>query len=150
MNEIFNSSFETGLRILLLLSSISPQAISIDRITAYDFITIYGKDFDVSNTNMHGDSNFNFSELAIKRSNCNEGVKEFVLKGLIDINQTDEGFSYQITPTGQSYVSSLSSEYAELYLATSSVVHKKYSDISDAKLMTLINQKAIKELRRKS
>ena len=48
MNEIFNSSFETGLRVLLLLSSIRPQAATIDRITAYDFTTIYGRDFGVS------------------------------------------------------------------------------------------------------
>lgn len=75
MNEIFNSSFETGLRVLLVLSSIQPKAATVDRIAAYDFITIYGRDFGVSHINLHGDSNYNFSELASKRASCNEGIK---------------------------------------------------------------------------
>ena len=116
MNEIFNSSFETGLRVLLVLSSIQPKTATIDRIAAYDFITIYGRDFGVSHINLHGDSNFNFSELASKRASCNEGIKEFVLNGLISINRTQEGFTYFLNDNGKKYVESLSSDYANQYL----------------------------------
>lgn len=150
MNEIFNSSFETGLRVLLLLSSIQPQAATIDRITAYDFITIYGRDFGVSKTNLHGDSNFNFSELASKRTNCNEGIKEFVLDGLISIKHTEEGFTYYLNQSGRKYVESLSSDYATQYLEISKEVHQKFSSVSDEEIIKLINKKAINELRRKS
>lgn len=150
MNEIFNSSFETGLRVLLLLSSIQPQAATIDRITAYDFITIYGRDFGVSKTNLHGDNNFNFSELASKRTNCNEGIKEFVLDGLISIKRTEEGFTYYLNQSGKKYVESLSSDYAAQYLEISQKVHQKFSSISDEEIINLINKKAINELRRES
>lgn len=150
MNKIFNSSFETGLRVLLLLSSIQPQAATVDRITAYDFITVYGKDFGVSEINLHGNSNFNFSELATKRANCNEGIKEFVLNGLISINRTDEGFTYFLNQTGKKYVSNLSSDYGEQYLAISKEVHRKFSALSDEDVVNLINKRAIKELRRKA
>ena len=88
MNEIFNSSFETGLRVLLVLSSIQLKAATVDRIAEYDFITIYGRDFGVSHINLHGDSNYNFSELASKRASCNEGIKEFVLSDLISIKRS--------------------------------------------------------------
>jgi hypothetical protein len=150
MNEIFNSSFETGLRVLLLLSSIRPQAATIDRITAYDFTTIYGRDFGVSKNNLHGDSNFNFSELASKRTNCNEGIKEFVLDGLISIKRTEEGFTYYLNQSGKKYVESLSSDYAAQYLEISQKVHQKFSSVSDEEIINLINKKAINELRRKS
>ena len=150
MNKIFNSSFETGLRVLLLLSSIQPQAATIDRITAYDFITIYGRDFGVSKTNLHGDSNFNFSELASKRINCNEGIKEFVLDGLISIKRTEEGFTYYLNQSGKKYVESLSSDYAAQYLEISQKVHQKFSSFSDEEIINLINKKAINELRRES
>lgn len=148
MNDLFNSSFETGLRVLLLLSSIQPQSATIDRIAAYDFMTIYGKNFGVSEINLHGDSNFNFSELASKRANCNEGIKEFVLDGLISINRTDEGFTYFLNSAGKKYVSNLSSDYAEQYLAISKKVHKKFSALSDEEVVNLINKRAIKDLRR--
>lgn len=150
MNELFNSSFETGLRVLLLLSSIQPQSATVDRIAAYDFMTVYGKDFGVSQINLHGDSNFNFSELASKRANCNEGIKEFVLNGLISINRTNVGFTYFLNPAGKKYVSSLSSDYAEQYLAISKEIHRKFSTLSDEEVVNHINKKAIKELRRKA
>lgn len=150
MNEIFNSSFETGLRVLLVLSSIQPKTATIDRIAAYDFITIYGRDFGVSHINLHGDSNFNFSELASKRARCNEGIKEFVLNGLISINRTQEGFTYFLNDNGKKYVESLSSDYANQYLEIIQKVHKKFAGTSDEGIINLINKKAIKELRRKA
>jgi len=150
MHEIFNSSFETGLRILLILSSIQPRAATIDRIAAYDFITIYGRNFDVSQVNLHGDSNYNFSELASKRTSCNEGIKEFVLNGLISINRTKEGFLYYLSPSGKKYVESLSSDYAVQYLAISKEVHTKFADTQDEEIINIINKKAITELRRKT
>lgn len=150
MNEIFNSSFETGLRVLLVLSSIQPKTATIDRIAAYDFITIYGRDFGVSHINLHGDSNFNFSELASKRASFNEGIKEFVLNGLISINRTQEGFTYFLNDKGKKYVESLSSDYANQYLEIIQKVHKKFAGTSDEGIINLINKKAIKELRRKA
>lgn len=148
MTEIFNTSFETGLRVLLLLSSIQPQAASVDRITAYDFITLYSKDFEISSSNLHGDNSFNFSELASKRAKCNEGIKEFILRGLIAIKQTDNGFTYYINPDGLKYVESLTSDYKKQYLEIISKVHEKYSASSDEEILNLINRKAISELRR--
>lgn len=150
MNDIFNSSFETGLRVLLVLSSIQPKTATVDRIAAYDFITIYGRDFDVSRVNLHGDSNYNFSELAAKRASCNEGIKEFVLNGLISINRSEEGFTYCLNDKGKKYVDSLSSDYSIQYLKIAKEVHKKFAESSDEEIIKLINRKAIKDLRRKA
>ena len=47
MNNIFNTSFEVSLRILIILNTVQTR-LSIDRITDLDFIAIYGKDFGVS------------------------------------------------------------------------------------------------------
>ena len=147
MNEIFNSSFETGLRVLLVLSSIQPKAATVDRIAAYDFITIYGRDFDVSHINLHGDSNYNFSELASKRASCNEGIKEFVLSGLISIKHSEEGFTYFLNDKGKNYVDSLSSDYVTQYLEIAKEVQRTFAESSDEEIVKLINCKAIKDLR---
>ena len=147
MNELFNTSFETGLRVLLLLSSIQPQAASVDRITAYDFITLYSKDFEISSSNLHGDNKYNFSELAYKRAKCNEGIKEFVLKGLIEVKQTQKGFTYYLSQAGQKYVEKLSSDYKTKYLEIIEKVAQKYTNKTDEEIINLINRKAISELR---
>lgn len=44
MNNIFNTSFEVSLRILIILNTVQTR-LSSDRITALDFIAIYGKLF---------------------------------------------------------------------------------------------------------
>lgn len=148
MNKIFNSPFEAGLRSLLVLYTIHPQTATVDRITAYDFITIYSSDFGITDQNLHGNNHFNFSELASKRNNCDQGLKEFALNGLISVHRNNHGFTYGINNTGKTYVESLSSDYAQQYLEIIMLVHDKFANTSDEDLLRLINQKAIEELRR--
>lgn len=148
MNNLFNTPFETGLRAMLILSVIPAKGITIDRIAAYDFITIYGKDFDVSEKNLHGDNNFNFSELSSKRKICAAGVKELVLDGLIVVQRSQNGFLYSLTAAGKKYISSLDSDYKEQYLAIVRTVHKKYARKNDTALLKEISEKAVGSLRR--
>lgn len=96
MNDLFNTPFETGLRAILILSVIRSCGMTIDRLSAYDFMTIYGKDFEVSDRNLHGDNSYSFSELSSKRSVCSEGIKMFVLDGLIAVSRTEGGFLYMM------------------------------------------------------
>ena len=53
-NSPFNTEFEISLRILLLLSL--ENGISANRISAIDFISTYGKDFNVSKSDLNGTS----------------------------------------------------------------------------------------------
>ncbi len=46
MSKLYNTPFETSLRMLLLLESANKQGFSVDMMTGIDFIAIYGKDFD--------------------------------------------------------------------------------------------------------
>ena len=47
MKDIFNTTFEVSLRILIVLN-VTQTRLSIDRVSAMDFMAIYGKDFGVS------------------------------------------------------------------------------------------------------
>ena len=148
MSNLFNTPFETGLRSLLILYVTKSAGMTIDRIVAYDFITIYGKDFGVSEANLHGDNSLNFSELSTKRSVCSEGVKSFVLSGLIGINRMQSGFLYKLTSAGKKYVEAMESDYKDQYVEIVKSVHKKYGRKTDANLIKEINEKAVEALRR--
>ena len=67
MNEMFNTPFETALRVLLLLESESRADFTINMIAALDFAALYGKSFKFSNENLHGDNLFKFSEFATRK-----------------------------------------------------------------------------------
>ena len=64
-DEIFNTTFENMLRVLLLVNTVG-QPINSDRIVALDFISIYGKKCKVLDKNLHGDNEFGFSEFTRK------------------------------------------------------------------------------------
>ena len=62
MTELFNTPFETALRVLLLLESEARTDFSINMIAAVDFAALYGRSFAFSGMNLHGDNLFKFSE----------------------------------------------------------------------------------------
>lgn len=133
---------------MLILYSSQNHGMTIDRITAYDFMTIYGSDLGVSEKNLHGINHFSFSELTSKRATCSEGVKSFVLDGLISVTRNRGGFLYSLTTSGQKYVEALDSDYKAQYLKIVKTVHSKYGQITDTELIKTINQAAVKALRR--
>ena len=150
MNEIFNTPFESGLRALLILYSNDSEGLTIDRIVAYDFMTIYGGELGLSERNLHGINHYSFSELSSKRTICSEGVKCFVLDGLISFIQNKEGFIYSLTPAGKQYVEKLESNYKEQFLKSLNEVQKKYDRVPDTELVRIINNAAVNALRRQS
>ena len=133
---------------MLILSATNTQGITIDRITAYDFMTIYGSDFGVSEKNLHGINHFNFSELTSRRTICSEGVKAFVLDGLIAVKRGKGGFTYTLTSAGRTFIEKLDSDYEKQYTEIVKEVHKHYKQQTDTKIVKLINDTAVKALRR--
>ena len=148
MSELFNTPFETGMRVLLVLYAIKPRGATIDRITAYDFMSTYGRDFGITDFNLHGNNTFNFSELPSKRSLINKGIIDAALDGMIVVNQASSGFQYKLSRTGIAFVESLNTNYSQQYLEAISKIHQAYSRKSDATIMKEINTKAITTLRR--
>lgn len=133
---------------MLILCSSKKRGITLDRIVAYDFMTLYGCDFGASTFNLHGVNHFKFSELAAKRITCSKGIKSFVLEGLISVTQTKNGFLYSVTPVGEKYVKALKSDYKQQYLDTLKVIQEKYDSVLDAELLKIINNTGITALRR--
>lgn len=133
---------------MLILSVTNTRGMTIDRITAYDLMTIYGSDFGVSEKNLHGINHFSFSELTSRRTICAEGLKEFVLDGLITVKRGKGGFTYALTSSGRKYIEKLDSDYKKQYTEIIREVHTQYGRQTDTAVMKLINDTAVTALRR--
>lgn len=144
MKDIFNTMFEVSLRILIVLN-VTQSRLSIDRISALDFIAIYGKDFGVSEYNLHGDNNYRFSEYASKRNIISESLKNLVLRGYILPHCNKSGFTYSISKNGIIFCKSLNDDYAENYTAFVQKAHNMFASYSDRKLIYTINDYAISD-----
>ncbi len=141
-SDLFNSTFEMELRVAVLLSEGAEQKFSVDRILAMDFITCYGKVFRFSDSNLHGDNSYMYSELSNRRALIQEAVKPLVYRGIIAATVSN-GYLYQITDAGLNYVNSLESEYAQIYRSIAKEVIAELGNMTDEELMNAIHSKSI-------
>ena len=146
MNKIFNTTFESSLRTLLLLYVSEDEQMTLDRIADYDFITIYSKYFGISNMALHGENEFGLSEFAARRGMMQstmkslvlDGLVSLVLDGLVSVKRRQNGFQYSISAVGKTVAGKMESEYASNYkmLARKTVEHFKGQ--SEQKIMKWI------------
>lgn len=132
---------------MLILFVTKSNGMTIDRIATYDFITLYGSSFSISERNLHGFNDFSFSEFTTKRTICSNAIKRFVLDGLVSANRGKDGFVYALTSTGVECIRKLESDYKTQYMSIVHDVHKKYARQSDTSLLKIITEAAIQALR---
>ena len=117
--------------------------LSVDRIAALDFISIYGKDFGVSEYNLHGDNDYRFSEYTSKREIVSQALKELVLRGYIIPHCNKSGFNYSISKSGTMFCESLNDKYAEDFTDIVKKTNSLFLEYSDRKLIRSINEYAV-------
>lgn len=142
MNSIYNSVNEIRIRILLLLEHSVQEFLSSDKIAALDFITVYGKEFDVSDNNLHGDNRFKYSELPSRRQVVSQAIKVLVRDGMLDVSLKN-GFEYKITDKGINFIDVIDSFYASEYEEIAKQVFCKYGKIEEAELFKIIQSKSV-------
>ena len=146
-NNIFNTIFEISIRALLLLS-VSGSA-TLDRLTAYDFFATYSKDFGLADYNLHGDNEFSFGELAIRRKKMAEALKMLAADRVIDVKNGNAGFEYQLNSFGWKIGKRLQSTYAKEYSGIAQKVVQAYKHRSEVDLLKIISQRSEEALYQK-
>ena len=147
MIDVFNSEFELSLRILLILKNSNFESLSIDRIAAIDFITVYGKDFGIVDYNLHGENNYRFSEFTSRRDLITKAIKILVVNRLVRAICRRNGFFYSISSLGAEYCLKLNDKYAQNYSDIVKYTLDYISEKSDRYLTDVINNYSILALR---
>lgn len=143
---MYNSVFEIKLRILIILAETTLNCLSEDMILAVDFMAIYGKEFLISNNNLHGDNTYKYSEIANRKLIVKEAIKELVLGDLINVDMSD-GYKYFISDSGIDYVRSFENEYSIEFSKCVDKVFEIYSNKHDYELLKIIQSKSTCERR---
>lgn len=142
MTKLFNTPFEVSMRILLALLIAPKKQMSLDMITVIDFLTIYSSDFDISDYNLHGENIFSFSEFTSKRKVISEAIKELVLKDLVTVIQSEQGFQYKLNNRGKNLCDTFTSDYASEYIGFAQEVWDFVNEKSEVEIINYINNKA--------
>lgn len=126
--SLFNSRFETSLRVLLLLAEATVWPLSASTISNIDFMATYGKEFGVSEYDLHGQNRYKFSQLTAKKQLIDEAIKKLVRLGLIKVDLIN-GYKYMITDGGINFIDEMNDAYSNQYRSIVGSIFKKY-DIS--------------------
>lgn len=121
---------------------------TLDRIVVYDFFAVYGQSFSLGDNNLNGENSYRFTELAARRTRCNNAIKSLVLDGLISIEKSSDGFKYTVSANGSLLAKSLTSKYASCYLQTAKRIQERYKDVIDSDLVKEVNLKGLQLIRR--
>jgi len=142
MTELFNTPFETSLRVLLTLR-VFGEDMTLDKIAAADFMTIYARDFGIATYNLNGNNSFSFSEVTLKRTLVAKALKQLVLNRLVKAIQNQSGFTYEITTQGARVCDGLTSDYSDEYISISQEVYKYIAGKSEIQILAEINKRAL-------
>lgn len=146
MMELFNTPFETALRVLLLLEVGTRPDYSMNTIAAVDFAALYGRSFGFSDKNLHGDNLFKYSEFATRKELTKEAITILVRRGLVEVVPTRSGFMFRITESGRTFSRRLDTRYAQDYRGQIGLALRYFSNDSEQMILNRINALAVASL----
>lgn len=112
--SIINSSLEVGLRSLIILNSIDPERIDIDRLVIYDYLVLHTEDVEKSYKSLHPSTPHRAGELLVRRQLLQEGINLMESKGLLDRHFLNNGIFYSANNLTGPFISYFETEYASL------------------------------------
>lgn len=151
MNSLFNTVFETELRLLIMLEVIGYPEIcntTAEKLAAVDFVALYGASFGITGSNLHGDGDYRFSEFATRRELTQKALRELVGRGFVRAANSAAGFVYTITGAGKTFCKELNDEYAGEYREALASVLDETGEMSEQNLAVFINQHSVNSLKR--
>lgn len=149
--KLFGSTFETSLRVLLLLNELSDFALDGQQICCIDFMAIYGADFGFADENLHGNGLFRLSEFSAKSQLVTQAIKKLVLNSFVDFVPASSGYTYSINPLGKVTVQRISDSYVDEYCIVVKEISKAFPTLQADQMqeriymMTLNSLEAINE-----
>lgn len=151
MNDsILGKTVEVGYRLLLLLDYLPEGQYSARWLSDMDFMTIYGKTFGITDTNLHGDSWMRFTEYATRFTTIVAALHELVIRNYVMAIPTKTGFVYQIADPGKKVTSEMQTSYSRRYRTYTNLVYSRIKDFTEDELSNQIRIAALSMLKQEA
>lgn len=148
MNEsAIGSTFEISLRILLMLNELSPLSLDEQQIEMIDFISVYAADFGLLDENLHGYSNYRYSEYPARKQLVTSALKKLILDGYVRLYPSSSGYRYDILDAGKVLCNKFTSSYAKEYIIAVQTVVSKFENANTESMLKEINRLTVQSLK---
>lgn len=117
-SSVFNSVYETSMRLVLLLFAFDAP-LSSEELFVFDFVATYGKEFGLTDVSLNGDSEFTLSKATLRRKRVMEAISYLVRNGYITLIAEENETKYELTERGNEFYKKISQTgYSEKYILT--------------------------------
>ncbi|WP_310831347.1 ABC-three component system middle component 2 [Paenibacillus pedocola] len=138
----FNSSFEVGLRALVILGIASSKNLDLQRLIYYDYLVIHSSDIGEihSPQSIHPDTPHRSGGIIVRRKAMQEGLELMYSKSLINIVYDENGISYSASELTIPFLNLLESSYSKRLYDNAEWVLNYFSKFSDEELRAFIEK----------
>jgi hypothetical protein len=135
----FNGSVEIGLRALCLLTHSFPEAYSVERLTALDYLVVHSDDVPGGPVGLHPRTPFRGGELLVRRAALQEGLALYESRGLLLRQFGDGGIRYAATEGSGAFLDSLGSPYSSALRSRAAWAVARFASVSDSDIRKLVD-----------
>jgi len=141
--HLFNSPLECGIRAIANLSASFPSEYDLQRLLHLDYLIVHSSDGSdgSKSSSIHPPTPYRFSELVVRRSFVDRGIKLMASRALVTPIYSKHGIRYRASEETIPFLDSLCSRYVDELQVASRVVAEKFSDFSDAQLTTWVHER---------
>lgn len=135
-NSPFNTSFEAGIRSLVILNASYPNALDLQRLVEFDYLALHSGDADGPES-LHAPLPLRSGELLIRRGVIELGLNIMISRNLIERIPTYDGIKYIASDSAEAFVQSLVSPYITKLKLCAFWVIKSFGNATDGELVLL-------------
>lgn len=136
---IFNSTLETGLRALCVLSAGEDSNYDLQQLLAFDHILVHSGDLENGPPSLHPNTSQRNGELLVRRPLVTNGLNLMGSKGLLDTTVSDRGIRYTSSDMTEVFLSSLTNQYIEQLRSRAEWAVRVFSGLDDELFYKVFN-----------
>lgn len=133
----FNSSLESGVRSVVILNSIFPESVDIQRLVDFDYLVVHSGDVNGPES-LHAPLPMRAGELLVRREIVERGLLLMMSRGLLHRTATGSGIEYVASEKTNSFVSNLESPYLIKLIARADWISEKFGLMSEEDLKKIV------------
>ncbi|MDK4745471.1 threonine transporter RhtB [Leclercia adecarboxylata] len=142
MNNIFNSPFEMGVRMVYLLLSLYPRKIDLQKLVYLEYAAVYSGDLG-GPSSLHTPVPMRGGEYICKRDVIKRGLDLMSARSFIDITYDSTGIYYSVGENGPTLVGLIGGAYALQLHKSCEWVARSFGDYSINELLSLFDKKSL-------
>lgn len=136
---LFNSDVEVGIRILAIIESCNPTALSLDKIMYLDYLLLYGVKNEKGET-LHPSYKLQILELTEHRDRIKNSILYLIKKDLISVLFNKNGIFYKANANSLWYIQNMDSPYSIRLIKYAETIAKVYKALTVEQLNKIVKE----------